>query len=43
MEYEQLIDKLVQELEYERNIKKKMGSEIKRLTGELKDSEKQIM
>lgn len=34
-QYEILIDKLVKELEYEKNIKRKMGDEIKRMSQEL--------
>jgi hypothetical protein len=33
-----LIEKLVKELEYEKNIKKKMNEEIKRMSQELMES-----
>lgn len=38
-----LIEKLVKELEYERNVKKKMNEEIRRMSHELMESEKEIM
>jgi hypothetical protein len=34
---------LVKELEYEKNVRKKMGEEIKRMSQELMESEREIM